>query len=59
MSRVKDEDKAKDKASREVSTNIRARMEAERLERDREEFYSRASVEPNRKEENKRTRKVR
>ena len=59
LSRVKDEDKAKDKASREVSTNIRARMEAEQLERDREEFYSRASVEPNRKEENKRTRKVR
>ena len=38
MDRVKSEAEVKERAAEEVSAKIRARMEAKRSERDREEF---------------------
>ena len=38
LAREKDEAEANERAAKEVSAEIRARMEAERLEREREEF---------------------
>ena len=57
MVRVKDEAEAKEREVEEVLAEIRARMEAVQLERERAEYRQRDRVKAKNRENYKRTRK--